>query len=392
MRAVRLGLLGPLLLLGTAAPDPAFERRIGTFVAGGYDPLTAPVDWYAPRETVTGAPMAIGKAVPSAAISPAALEDAASWAEAQGSTALLVTHRGTLIFERYWHGDGRDTRFNPQSMSKTLTALLVGIAIDRGEISSADDPVGRYVEEWRGDPRGHITLRQLLHMASGLAQIGAGHGYAITAANPAARQHFGSDFVGPMLGLALAGKPGATFDYNNNDNLLLGLVLERAAKTRYSVLLSERLFTPLGLGDASLYMDRVGGFPMTSCCVFSRPIDWLAIGRLIAQNGVARGRRIVSPSWIAEMTTPSPAYKGYGYQIWIGDQTIGGTAPAVPGLVPWSSERFAAPTVFLHGHGSQRTWIIPSADLVIVRAGKTWPKGWDEAAIPNRVLRGRTTR
>lgn len=396
MRAGAIGLLVPLLLAAPThlpAADSVIERRLGSFLAGGYDPLTVPIDWFEPKERVAGAAVPLPRPVPNEVIAKAAFDDAAAWAEAQGSTALIVAHRGRIIFERYWHGDGRDTRFNPQSMSKTLTALLIGTAIDRGEIASVDDPVGRYLREWRGDPRGAITVRQLLQMASGLAQVDAGHGYALTPDNPAVGQHFGSDFVGPMLALRLAGNPGAKFDYNNNDNLALGLLLERATGERYATLLSERLFKPLGLADASLYMDRPGGFPMTSCCVFSRPVDWIPIGQLIAERGMAGGRRIASAGWIDAMTTASPSYAGYGYQVWLGDQQVGGVPLLVPGVIPWASERFAAPrVVFLHGHGSQRVWIMPDAELVVVRAGRIWPSGWDEAAIPNKLWRGRIAR
>jgi CubicO group peptidase (beta-lactamase class C family) len=388
-------LLGAAMLGGAASPgspvadeDPVLKRRFESFVAAGYDPLTAPVEWY-DREIVAGAPRQIAPASPSPSLSPAALEAAAAWAEKQGSTSLIVAHDGNVVFERYWHGDGRDTRFNPQSMSKTLTALLIGSALQAGEIRSIDDPVGRYVREWRNDSRGRITIKQLLQMSSGLAQITGDFGYRVTPENPAVRQVFGSDFVGPMLGLKAQNEPGSRFEYNNNDALLLALVLERATRRRYGTLLSDRLWKPLGLADAALYVDRPGGFPMTSCCVFSRPIDWVRIGQLILDRGRAGNRQLVPAAWIDAMTTASPNYEGYGYLTWLGDQKVGGKPDPNEVLIPWQSEAFEDPgIVFLLGHGMQRTWVLPSKRLVIVRAGRTWPASWDEALIPNTIWRG----
>jgi CubicO group peptidase (beta-lactamase class C family) len=394
VRRLWLGsMLAGLLAAAGPATDARFERRFESFVAAGYDPLTVPVDWFEPTERVAGGNAAHLEVKPTKTIAPTALATAAAYAAAANSTALLVAQGDDIIYERYWRGDGPDSLFNPQSMSKTLVALLVGIAIDEGRIRSVEDPVERYVREWRGDPRGKITVEQLLRMSSGLAQLQGKHGYALTRDNPAVYQHFGSDFVKPILGLRLAAAPGTKWDYNNNATNLLGVVLERATGKRYAALLSEKLWRPLGNRDARLYLDREGGFPMVSCCVFSRPRDWVRVGQLIAGRGEFGGKRLVPAAWIDHMTTPAPTYRGYGYQIWLGDQKVGGAPLPVQaqGLSPWQSEPFAAEDmIFLNGHGFQRVWIIPSRDLVIVRAGKSWPSEWDEAAIPNSIVRGMT--
>lgn len=368
------------------AADPVLEWRLAGYLAGGWDPLTVPVSWYDSVDPVPGAPRPPARGAP-VRLQPAAVAAALAHAQADGASALLIAEGGRLVAERYWGGTDADTRLNPQSMAKTLVALLVGVAIDRGEIGSVDDPVGRYVAAWRGDARGRITLRQLLRMASGLGQVDAGRGWAMTADNPAVRQYFGSDFDGPMLALPLVAKPGGTFDYNNNATLLLARALEGASGRRYAELLSERLWRPLGLADASIYVDRPGGRAMASCCLFSRPRDWVQVGRLLTGRGEIDGRRIAPAAWIDEMLTPSPANPGYGYQIWLGDQRVGGER-LPPVLTPWQGERFAArDIVFLNGFGGQRVWIMPSAGLVVVRMGRTWPRAWDDAAIPNLLHR-----
>ena len=377
-----------------AEPDPLFERRWESLAAGGYEPLTIPVDWYDPVAPVAGAATPYPRVEPGEAdIAPTALAAAQAWAQEQNSSALIVARAGRIVSETYWQGTGRDTRFNPQSMSKTVMALLIGTAIERGEIGSVNDPVERFITEWRGEPRGRITLRDLLQMASGLEQGDDGFGYKVSRENPIVRHSLGSDYTRLLLSLDPVGEPGKTFDYNNQVNQLAGLVLTRATGRPYAELLSERLWKPLGLDDAAIPLDRAGGTAITSCCILSRPIDWLRIGELIANRGAYGGKQLVPARWIDEMLTPSPAYRGYGYQVWLGNQNVGGERPPKVPLVPWQSEAFAAPAVtILHGHGGQRVYVMPDKQLVIVRAARQWPEGWDDALLPNVIWRGTAPR
>ncbi|MGP1353676.1 MAG: serine hydrolase domain-containing protein [Parasphingopyxis sp.] len=381
--------LFPAAVTAQSDADPVLEQRLGSFLAGGYEPLTTPVGWYAPTEQVRGGDYPdIRQLVESDAFDADAIAAVAAHAGRIGSSALLISHRGQLVHESYWQDSGRDTYFNPQSMSKTVAAMLIGVAIAEGHIASVDDPVGRYIAEWADDPRGAITIRHLLHMSGGLAQLSGDYGYAVVPENPSVAQFFGSDFVGPILGLAQVDPPGARWDYNNNETNLLGVVVARATGMRYADFLSDTLWRPLDLADASLYLDREGGTPMMSCCILSRPIDWLRIGELVANRGAFGGTQLVPADWIDAMLAPAPTRSNYGYLTWLGDQRVGGEPDPRPGLIPWQSEPFAADDlIFLHGHGGQRTWIVASRELVIVRAGRSWPTEWDEAAIPNAVIR-----
>jgi CubicO group peptidase (beta-lactamase class C family) len=382
------------LLAGSTADaqtdDARLNARWASYSAGGYQPLTTPIDWYDPTEAVAGAPIPFAtRSAADARLSPTAIAAAAAWAQSQNSTALIIARDGHIVFERYWQGTGRDTRFNPQSMSKTVLALLVGTAVARGEIRSVDDPVSTSIREWRADSRGRITLRVLLHMASGLEQGDNGFGYQVTLDNPIVRHSFGSDLTRLPLSLRRTADAGTRFDYNNQASQLIGIILQRATRQRYAQLLSARLWAPLGLADAAMPLDRPGGMPHTSCCIFSRPIDWVRVGELFINNGRNHaGEQIVPAQWLADMATPSPAYHGYGYQLWIGDQNIGGERPPGVPLIPWQSEPFAQPVLLLHGHGGQRVYILPAQRLVIVRAARDWPSAWDDAVLPNLLARG----
>ena len=374
------------------ADGSLFTERFDSYRAGSYDPLTVPPDWFFPTEAIVGAsrhptpkPLA---PTPNTRISSTALRAASAYAAQQDSAALLIYHDGALAFEKYWGGTGRESAFNPQSMSKSLLGMMIGIGIKDGHIESVDDRVDRYVDEWRDDERGAITIGQLLQMSGGLGQISTS--YDVTIDNPGVKQHFGDDFVAPILELPLTHQPGTHWEYNNNESNLLGVILERASGRRYSEYLSASLWRPLGLSDAALYMDSENGSPMFSCCVLSRPLDWLKLGVLFLDGGVWEGRQLVPRPWIDAMATPAATNSGYGYQVWLGDYAVAATRPQPTyDNQPYASEPFADPkTVVFRGFGYQRVWIMPSKKLVIVRAGRTWPSDWDNAAIPNTIYRG----
>ncbi len=375
-----------------SANDSLFVERFASYRDGKYDPLTVPADWFHPTETIVGAtrtptpsPLAPATDVRVAAT---ALRAASAYAEQQHSTALLVYHDGSLVHEQYWGGDGRESVFNPQSMSKSLLGMMVGIGIRDGHISSVDDRVDRYIEEWRGDERGAITIGQLLQMSGGLGQISSS--YEVTIDNPGVKQHFGEDFVSPILELPLTHRPGTHWEYNNNESNLLGVVLQRASGRRYGEYVSTRLWRPLGLSDAALYLDSENGTPMFSCCVLSRPLDWLKLGVLFMNRGAWEARQLVPAEWIDAMSTPAATNGGYGYQVWLGDHAVANSRPQPTyNNQPYSSEPFAdTQTIVFRGFGYQRVWIMPTSKLVIVRAGRAWPPDWDNAAIPNTIYRG----
>jgi len=394
MRRRLLRLLLWLLVLGAGAwliDNRLFVKRYVSFVAAGYDPQTAPVAWYEPQyplrhgagSTLPAAPPA-ERTIPAAAIS-----QAVAYAEAQDSLALIIARHGRIELERYWDGADRETLFNPQSMSKTVGAMLTGIALAEGAIESLDTPVERYLPEWRGDPRGRMTIRHLLTMSGGLAQIATD--YRPVLWSRGTWQHFGTDFNGPILQLPLADPPGTRFEYNNNENNLLGLVLERATGTAYPEYLADKLWIPLDLGPAFMYADRPGGSVMKSCCILSRPIDWLTLGQLVLDEGWHAGRQVLPAGWVEQMLTPAATFPGYGFQIWL---TVGitgqsSTSPPASTRAWWASEPYATDriAVFL-GFGFQHVWVIPELELVIVRANRVWPREpWDQARIPNLLIR-----
>jgi CubicO group peptidase (beta-lactamase class C family) len=126
-------------------------------------------------------------------------------------------------------------------------------------------------------------------------------------------------------------------------------------------------------------------------------MDWAKLGLLVLQEGAWEHKQIIPKDWIAAMLAPSNASPSYGYQIWLGNKnTIMRSRESPTGVdlgLERETEEYAEPVaaddvVTMRGFGFQRVWIIPSRALVIVRGGKSWPAEWDDAQIPNVIIRG----
>ncbi len=355
------------------AREPEFWKRYGSALVTGGSGL--PLSLYEPRERVEGGNMPPAPRVAPAleSLDPASLQQAADYAANNDSRALIVTRHGHIVFERYWHGTDFNTLDDSQAFARTLAALLTGIAIGDRKIGWPDEPIGNFIPEWRADPRGAITIRNLLQMSSGLAQAGS-------PSNPlsaGARARFGPDSLSWVLQQPLASRPGETWADQPADSQLLALVIERAAKERYSQYLSEALWRKIGAADAWLWLDRPGGTAHADCCLLARQGDWIRVGELLANNGRYQGDEIMPPGWVAQMLGPTKGNSTYGSYVKVSaGKTVG--------------EPYAASDAFLVEGRGYRLWIVPSMQLVIFRAGPATrgAPAWDDARIPNLIIRG----
>jgi hypothetical protein len=261
-----------------------------------------------------------------------------------GTTAFLAIKGDTLVSEVYFHGYRHDATVSSFSVAKPVVSALVGIAIAQGRIGSVDDPVTRYLPELaRRDPRfGRITLRHLLTMSSGLADLDPY--YDLDLRTVALRD------------TRIAGPAGRRFHYNNIDPILLGMVLERTTGESVSTYLAKQLWGPLGMeADGSWSLDsRRSGLELLQAGLNGRAIDFAKLGALYLHGGVWRGRQLVPRRWVADSTSadtrtdPSPRFE---YDWW----TRPGSGP---------------PNDFwAQGNHGQFVYVSPGRNVVLVRFG-----------------------
>jgi CubicO group peptidase (beta-lactamase class C family) len=324
-------------------------------------------------------------------VSPEALRAAEAYAAAMDSFGLVVVHGGLVQTEWYAPGWNRDRLTQSQSMHKTVSALMMGVAIADGFVSSAEDAVGTYLPEWRNDPRGEITIENLLVMSSGLAQSR----FTLNpfAADSSFRFLFSRERAPVVLNSRLEWEPGSKFDYNDINAQLVGMIVERAAGKPYAEYLQEKLWEPLGGQHAEFWLDQEDGLAMTACCLLGSPVDWAKIGLLMKDGGRFNNHQIIPEEWIRRMVTPSALFSGYGYLTWLGTGVMD-DGPGKPGVERNQNERFLARDMFyLSGYGGQRVYVSREIDLVIVRLGpfagmQPLNPDWDNAYLLNTIIRG----
>ena len=338
---------------------------------------------YRPTVPLAGCgPRALPQSTSDPALDPplaSALAHAQAYSDNAQGVGLIVLKDGAVIHEQYAPGVDAATPAATASMMKTVVGLLVGIALERGMIASLDDPISRYIPEWRDDPRGRIPLEALLTMSSGLGQ------------SDFLKLLLAPDIDAVALETPRAAEPGSTFAYNNAVSQLLGMVIERQAREAgyagFADFLGRELWCPLGNGDARLWTDATGR-PRAYAGLHAGLADWARIGELIRNRGKVGERQVVPASWIDAMARPSPANSQYGYQLWrAGEWTPQRRYSADnPVTITHSAPFVAQDLVYLDGFGGQRVYVLPEDGITIARIGLT-DLTYDDAVIPNLLAR-----
>lgn len=368
-------------------------------LAGCQTPIATEVESEAPAFTnadamntyktlglVKGAPAPLPSVTASTITDPEAVFiDAIAYARETESYALLIWHDGALVLEHYFPGYGAEVRAEPASMHKSVLGLVTAKALEEGHIASPDTPIGTYIPEWRADPRGDITVRQLLTMSSGLAPLSY-----VGGDDAPARQFMAGELDAreTLLNLKPEEADAPHFHYINTVSQLLLMVVESATETPYAQYLSEKIWQPIGADDAYVYNFEEDGFPRGYASLLARPLDWLRLGLLVKDDGRFAGSPVIDAELVRKLKSASQYNADYGWQIWRGktwnEQRFyndEGTGFSVTHSAPFAVNDL----VYFDGFGGQRVYTSQSEDLVIVRLGNT-STVWDDAQLPNSVI------
>lgn len=358
-----------------------------------------PQTWYNPMILVDGgiSQPFFPSAAPDepATIDPAAVAAASGYAMERDTQAFMIYHRGKIRHAAYMEGFHESSPISSHSWVKTLHGILAGFALADGDIGSLDDPVENYIEEWKGDPRGKITVRQVLLNTTGLELPFGQRGQGPQPYSKMMQLVEGTDINGTVLSFELAEEPGTTFAHNNPNTQLAGMIIHRATGRNFAHYLGEKLWRPMGGQRGAMRLDGVDGNVISYCCFLAAPSDWIRVAHLLMNDGLLPdGSRLLPDGWVDEMLTGSEPNPNYGFQIWT-DAVYMERRPYFPSMPPqfgnYHSEPFVVDDMFyLDGGGKVRVWISPELDLIVLRMGYTPPrdKGFDEAFIPNTIIRG----
>ena len=285
--------------------------------------------------------------------------------------ALLVLHAGERAAERYGEGYAAETPLIGWSMSKTVTAVLIGMLVADGRLA-LDDPAPVALWQRPGDPRGEITLRHLLQMRSGLRHEEKAEPIHQSAEVRMLFMDGRDDMAAWAEAQPLEHEPGSRFAYSTPTSVIMSdiatdlLAPGGTADQRQQAMaqfLDARLAVPLGMASLRGEYDAAGTL-VGGSMIWANARDWGRFGEFLRHGGSVRGAQLVPRGWVDFMTSPSPRSPDYGGQLWLNRPSGGERDELFAGQGP--GDAFA-----LNGHLGQYVIVVPSRRLTIVRLGKT---------------------
>ncbi|QRR08233.1 serine hydrolase [Burkholderia sp. MS455] len=388
----------PLLKLVRPSLDPDHHRAMATFAGfagreADFRPgLGCTLALGPSSATLPGALPLLPDPPPAPAAPPAGIDahklqtaldrafDEPDPARPRRTRAVVVMWRGQVIAERYAPGFTADTPLPGWSMTKTVTAALVGMLVALHKLSL---DASALLPEWRGsgDPRAAVTLDELLRMTSGL--------------------QFNEDYDDPLSDVAvmlftqpdtarfasakpLAATPGTQWYYSSGTSAIIARVMREAmggSDDDYLAFPRRALFAPLGMRSAVFEPDASGTLGSSSY-MYASARDWARFGQLLLQDGEWNGQRLLPAGWVRYLTraTPQSPHQEFGAHLWV----------KVP--EPFNERdphASAMPADAFHavGHEGQFVSVVPSHQLVVVRLGLSRPESaWNHDAFLARVL------
>jgi CubicO group peptidase (beta-lactamase class C family) len=277
-----------------------------------------------------------------------------------GMRAIAVIHNGKLVAQSYGPGFSQSTPLLGWSMTKSVTAALVGLQI--GDDTLRMSQAGFWPKDSGG--REAIKLGNLMAMDDGL-EFNEGYG---DVSDVTRMLYLEPDMAAYMQARPLAHQPGTFWNYSSGTTVMLSHLWQQAAGKQSLELPYSRLFVPLGMRSAIIEADARGTL-VGSSYMYATAQDWARFGQFLLQDGVWNGQRLLPEGFVQNISSPSVASRGeYARgQLW-----RWGPQGATPeGENPDAAFDIPADTFWMRGHDGQTVAIVPSQQLVVVRLGLT---------------------
>lgn len=228
---------------------------------------------------------------------------------------VLITVEGKLAVEEYFFGRGPEHTHCVQSATKSITSLVFGTLVDRGEVKDLDDPAWKYLPGRAGrrwvDEQYDVSLHEVLSMT-----VGLDWNEVVPIDDPrndAARMNEADDWVGYVLDKPLRKqRDPKVFEYQSGTTLLLGELIRAITGQTVDDLARERLFAPLQIGEHA-WAKHADGTVHTGGGLWIRPRDFAKLGQLVLDEGRWAGEQVLSEDWVRLSTSEQSNGQGTGY-------------------------------------------------------------------------------
>jgi CubicO group peptidase (beta-lactamase class C family) len=287
---------------------------------------------------------------------------------------VVVVRHNRLAVEWYFNGDDQTTLHDIRSATKSITATLMGIAIDHHLIGGVNDPIGKYLPGLPNDGKQTIRIRDLLTMRSGLA---ADDDDPDSPGNED-RLDQSTDWMRSMFAVPVKTPPGQNYLYCSLNAFITGAIVENVSGIPLDQFARKYLFSALGIDDFKwrhVPINRVVG--QGNLYITAR--DEAAIGQLFLQNGRWRNQRLVSAKWVRDsfsemvpISAVDPYADFYGYMWYTRAEPVEGHSVLVH---------------FASGNGGNKIYVVPSKDMVVAITSSAYHKGYGQRRSQDILLR-----
>ncbi len=281
---------------------------------------------------------------------------------------VILSKNKKILIEEYFNGFKKNSLHDTRSSFKSITSLLAGIAIDKG-LFSVDDEIHKFIPEWKNDPRGNITVRDLLEMKSGLAC----EGFHDVGPDCESDMWETDDWLGYILDIPLRYDPGLKWEYTSMEPELVGIIISRTSNTTIIEFAEKHLFEPLAIKNYKWFITPNGG-GYAAGSFNMKPIDMLKIAQLVSNKGNWQGQQIISEEWINESTN-CQTNVDMSFSYWAGTKNAINTSAKYGYL--WYREflqygDIKTDVLFASGNGGQYMMVLEDYDAVIAFTGSNY--------------------
>jgi CubicO group peptidase (beta-lactamase class C family) len=269
---------------------------------------------------------------------------------------LLVVRDGGIVLERYGLGLTEADRWSTMSTVKSMTAMLVGAAVQDGAIGSVDDPVTRYLRVLAGTAYDGVSLRDVMTMSSGLRwnETYSDPDSDVNRYSRSLANKVPGGVLRMMAALPRLHPPGQVFNYNTGDTFVLGAALTAAIGCPLADYMSQKIWRPAGMEFDGFYtLEAENGQEIGGSRAGMALRDFGRFAQFVLDDGVIAGTRVLPDGWVADAATPrfgvsdaeAWGITGYGYSWWLGDGLMSAIGFAGQRIDIFPAERLAVVTL-----------------------------------------------